>query len=748
MSHALGPGRPTLVSKSPADTISTMTLQVIRGESRNRTVGERLADQLKSAGVSGDLYLGYPVLSTADERVQVDALLASADHGVVAFQLADAVPSSDDAWQQTIGEQNRLYAVLESQLGRHSALRAGRRLAFTIYTVTVFPAHPPAIPESLRADALDGVYCGIDELEGHLSGFAGITPELMESVQAALQRVSTLRPSNRRANVQSDSSRGAILKEIEKSIANLDQWQNWAAIEMPEGPQRIRGLAGSGKTIVLALKAAYLHAQNPDWRIAVTFHSRALYQQFNDLITRFSYEHTQDAPDFSRLQVMHSWGGGNRIGLYTTIATHLGITPRDFRYANQKFGMEHAFEGVCGELLAIVEAMPHVEPLFDAVLIDEAQDLPSEFFRLVYLLTKPPKRVVWGYDELQKLSDSAMPSMEEMFGAEHDGTPRVSLEAIDGKAQSDIVLPTCYRNSHWSLAMAHALGYGIYRDGGLVQHFDDLKLWQDVGYEVVAGELKYGRDVTLRRAARSTPDYFDRLIEPEDAVRLHSFASAVDQDEWVADQIRVNLTKDELEPTDILVVFPLSRTAKSRAASLRESLERRGIQSHLVGVTSSVDEMKVPGSVAMAHIHRAKGNEAAMVYVMDTQVAAATHDVRTARNTLFTAITRNKAWVRICGYGMRMDVIAKEIQAVRDHNYQLQFRLPTRQQLDSFKRGEGLIGEDEPVIADEATKSLKQLLEDIDAGALTLEQVPAEVRAEIVQRFRPTLFDDDEDGNF
>lgn len=44
-----------------------------------------------------------------------------------------------------------------------------------------------------------------------------------------------------------------------------------AAFEIPEGPQRIRGLAGSGKTIVLALKAAYLHTQYPDMKIAVTF---------------------------------------------------------------------------------------------------------------------------------------------------------------------------------------------------------------------------------------------------------------------------------------------------------------------------------------------------------------------------------------------------------------------------------------------------------------------------------------------
>lgn len=726
-----------------------MGLQVIRGESKNRPVGERLADRLEREGLEGDLYLGYPVLSTADERVQVDALLASEQHGVVAFQIADALPTSPDMWEKVIAEQNRLYAVLESQLGKHTALRRGRHLAFTIYTVTVFAAQPMHVPKELADAASDGVYCGIDELGAALADFESVTPALMMSIQAALQRVSTLRPTNKRSNVQSESSRGAILKEIERSIANLDQWQNWAAIEMPEGPQRIRGLAGSGKTIVLALKASYLHAQHPDWRIAVTFHSRALYQQFNDLITRFSFEHTQDAPDFARLQVMHSWGGGSRGGVYTTIATHLGVTPRDFRYANQKYGMADAFKGVCGELLAIAEALPRIEPIFDAVLIDEAQDLPSEFFRLVYLLTKTPKRVVWGYDELQKLSDSSMPSMAEMFGtSEDDGSPLVSLESAEGKAQSDIVLPTCYRNSHWSLAMAHALGYGIYREQGLVQHFDDLQLWADVGYEVVDGTLSYGKEVTLRRAAKSTPDYFERLIEPKDAVKVKSFDSSVKQDEWVADQIQKNLTDDELEPTDILVVFPLSRTAKSRAATLRDALERRGIASHLVGVNSSVDEMKVPGSVAMAHIHRAKGNEAAMVYVMDTQVAAATHDARTARNTLFTAITRNKAWVRICGFGTRMSVIADEIAKVRENNYQLRFRLPTRAQLDAFKRGEGLVEGDPAELVEEATKSLKQVLEDIEAGSLTIEQLPPEVRAEIALKFRPTLFDADDDNHF
>jgi superfamily I DNA and RNA helicase len=717
-----------------------MTLQVIRGESKNRTQAEQLADKLSQLGAAGDLYLGYPILSTADDRVQVDALLASKAHGVVAFQIAESPPADGRDWENVVAVQNRLFAVLESQLGRHQGLRRGRRLAFDVHTVTVFPVDPGLPPTGV--DAEDGIYCGIDDLAIKLSAMNAVDDELMVQIQAALQRVSTLRPSNRRKNVQTPGSRGAVLKEIEKSIANLDRWQNWAAIEMPEGPQRIRGLAGSGKTIVLALKAAYLHAQNPDWKIAVTFQSRALYQQFNDLITRFSFEHVQDAPDFTQLNIMHAWGGA-KPGVYTTIAAHLGFTPMDFRYANEKYGMEKAFQGVCAEMLRVVESMSTVTPLFDAVLIDEAQDLPPEFFRLVYLLTKDPKRVVFGYDELQKLSDSAMPTPAEMFGVDESGDPLASLSDIAGKAKADIVLPTCYRNSHWSLAVAHGLGYGIYRDGGLVQHFAEPQLWADVGYEVVKGKLDLGESVTLRRSKRSTPEYFEQLLQPEDAVLVKAFELASEQDEWVAEQIYTNVTKDELQPTDILVVFPLSRTAKSRSAALRAALDRKGVASHLVGVTSSVDEMRVEGSVAMAHIHRAKGNEAAMVYVMDSQIAAATHDSRTPRNTLFTAITRNKAWVRICGFGVRMEIIANEIQQIRDHDYQLQFTLPTKRQLTAFQRGDNGAFERDAEFLRKTSKSLTQVVDAIDSGELEVDDLPVDVRRELLKRLQPPLFDDD-----
>lgn len=69
-----------------------------------------------------------------------------------------------------------------------------------------------------------------------------------------------------------------------------------AALEIVDGPQRIRGLAGSGKTIVLALKAAYLHSQFPEWDIVVTYYTRALWQQYRDLITKFVFEFSRDEP--------------------------------------------------------------------------------------------------------------------------------------------------------------------------------------------------------------------------------------------------------------------------------------------------------------------------------------------------------------------------------------------------------------------------------------------------------------------
>lgn len=713
-----------------------MSLEVVYGEARNRAIAVQLAAELEKAVPDGTAYLGYPVIASADDRIYVDALLVSHDHGLVAFQIADGVPSSNDDWAGYITEQDRLFGALESHLGRFEGLRRGRHWAMDIQTVTVF-ASPPGDPPPNT----EGIFCDIDTVAGRVSALPAIDPETERALQAAIQRVSTIKPSKRRASVSKQHSRGSVLKDIEKGIANLDRWQKRAAIETPDGPQRIRGLAGSGKTVVLALKAAYLHAQHPDWNIALTFQSRALYQQLEDLVTRFSFEHSNDKPDFEHLRILHGWGSANRDGVYTEIARAIGEIPRDFNYAREKYGMDDAFRGICAELLSLTAQMTS-EPIFDAVLIDEAQDFPPEFFQLIYRFTREPKRISWAYDELQKLSEAAMPTMAELFGRMPSGDSRISLAEQPGEARRDIVLPRCYRNSPWSLATAHSVGFGIYRDGGLVQHFDDPGLWSDIGYHVLSGALEPGSDVHLERARTSYPDYFPDLLEPNDAVALRTFGNEAEQDAWVSDQVAQNLRSDELEPDDILIVFPNAYTAKRRASRFGRSLARHGIGSHLAGVTTSVDELFKRDSIAMAHIYRAKGNEAPMVYVMDSQYAAEMPNQITRRNTLFTAITRSRAWVRICGWGEGMDEIAREVRAVREKNFRLEFTIPTAEALATLRRIHRERSEAEVASVQKATRNASELIAAFERGEVALEDLPPAVRTRLLRLVQEEVEDD------
>lgn len=709
----------------------TKSLTIIMGTGQNQPAARMLIAVLKELNSSGTLYLGYPLLATADEPIEVDAILVSEDHGIIAFRFADENPSEGSAWVDFIEDQDRLFTGLESHLLRHESLRHRRRLAFEVSTVTLFPSPIKDVPET------DGAYLSFDDLPSWLKHREPLDSSLVTRLLSVLQRVTNIKPMKKRVDAVRENSRGSKLKIIEKSIANLDRWQQAAAIETPDGPQRIRGLAGSGKTVVLALKAALLHSKNPSWDIAFTFQSRALYQQIDDLITRFTFEHMSDRPDYSKLQVLHSWGSSSKQGIYSRIASSLNAPVRDFAYASGMYGRDGAFQGICRELLDISRGV-EITPIFDAVLIDEAQDLPPEFFQLVFKFTREPKRIIWGFDELQKLSDSMMPDTDELFGRGEDGESRVSLYQGEDAPQRDIVLPVCYRNTPWALAVAHGLGIGVYRPEGLVQHPDNPKLWSEIGYEVKAGTLELGERVSLQRSSRHTPEYFRLLLDNRDALSVHQFEIDEQQDRWVADQIRINLSDDELEADDILVVLPDAYTAKSRAASIISILSRLGISAHLVGVNSSQDEVFREGSVAIAHIHRAKGNEAPMVYVVDSQRTLLGQNQVSRRNTLFTAITRSRAWVRVCGYGAKMSLVKDEIDKIVKSDYKLDFRIPTAESLAVLRRQEKLRTSRPDSKGEEI---LEQLLEALDNGSLSIDDIPSRILN------RDTLRDSDADGD-
>jgi superfamily I DNA and RNA helicase len=688
-------------------------LEKVLGTKNNPLATNQLLEAFNSIDATGTLYIGYPIIASADEKLTIDALLTSIEYGIVIFDLGgNAAPNIIGA------RQDDLYNSLYQRLLGFKELRKARGLAAEINVITLLPSNTTLQMDDAR------LWATPQNIEERLKECAPITAGVLKLVNAAIQRITTIKPPRKRTNVIQTNSKGAILKKIEREIANLDQWQKRAAIESPDAPQRIRGLAGSGKTVVLALKAAYFHARNPEWRIALTFNTRSLYQQFQDLVRRFTFEHINDEPDWTKLVILHAWGSLRQPGVYSEIAAANGIPVKDFLTARQLYGYTSAFNGVCKELLENLKDKTRVE-LYDAVLIDEAQDMPQAFFELVYLATREPKRVIWAYDELQNLGAYAMAPPSELFGVNEKREPRVpALHENPDEPTQDIILPVCYRNTPWALTIAHALGFGIYRQTRLVQFFDDASLWRDIGYTVLAGTLAAGAQVTLKRAENSYPPYFKQLLTPEDAVQAHVFEATETQAAWVAQQVKQNITQDELDMSDILIILADPLTAKAEAGKVMRALSEQGLSSHLAGVTSSTDQLFTDASVAISGIYRAKGNEAAMVYVLNADHCVEGVELIKRRNTLFTAITRSRAWVRICGVGPRMQLLKAEMDKVIANNYQLSFRVPTADELQLLRKIHRDMTPEEQEKAKRAQKDLEEIVELLDSGDIATENLP------------------------
>src|SRR5438270_13310705 len=98
----------------------------------------------------------------------------------------------------------------------------------------------------------------------------------------------------------------------------------------------------------------------------------------------------------------------------------------------------------------------------------------------------------------------------------------------------------------------------------------------------------------------------------------------------------------------------------------------KGINCSLAGVSGSPDVFFESDTVTFTGIFRAKGNEAAMVYVInahDCYGSFLPETLARARNQLFTAITRSKAWVRFLGIGQSMASLTREYNEVAEKDF-------------------------------------------------------------------------------
>ncbi|MDY6806992.1 MAG: ATP-binding domain-containing protein [Cyanobacteriota bacterium] len=445
------------------------------------------------------------------------------------------------------------------------------------------------------------------------------------------------------------------------------------AKQIPPGPQRIRGIAGSGKTVLLCQKAAYMHLQHPEWDIALVFFTRSLYDLMEKQVDRWLRYFSNGEKTYSRqnskLKVFHVWGARDRNGLYRKIVKAHGLKP--FPLDNNKNVPPEKLAGVVLKLLETTE----IEPMFDAILMDEGHDLvvrdelkygdKQPIYWMAWQALRPvdeknpeQKRLIWAYDEAQSLHALNIPTAKELFGEEYS---KLVQGLHRGGIQKSIIMKRCYRTPHQILTAAHAIGMGLLRSEGMLSGYTQKKDWENIGYKMTVSASKE-RKITLHRPPENSPNPMPEIWQ-KPVLEFNAFESREAELNALAKNLESNLENDGLQPSRNILVVVLGSNrdeALKLQQEVAEFLIDRGIPIY-IPTALDVDDLERndknrdsfwhPGGVTISLIHRAKGNEAEIVYVVGFDRIAENENKINLRNAIFVALTRARGWAVLSGIG-------------------------------------------------------------------------------------------------
>ena len=115
-----------------------MSIEVVRGTTQKPASSRELARLLESVpDLSGQLFIGYPILGTSTGSHPIDALLVSVDGGVVIFDLVEGTDPGDYK-----DRQDDSYNKLEAKLKVYPQLMDRRKLRVPVETISFAPGVP------------------------------------------------------------------------------------------------------------------------------------------------------------------------------------------------------------------------------------------------------------------------------------------------------------------------------------------------------------------------------------------------------------------------------------------------------------------------------------------------------------------------------------------------------------------------------------------------------------------------------
>lgn len=657
-------------------------------------------------------YWRYPIFSqTGKFRKEPDILIADQELGLIILEIKSIniyqiVNINGHKWEYTnyyvnYGNpyqqaENQLFTLLE-YTNREPSLKkqiTGRVLiALPYITKEQWQAKGfdklPSNPPILFGNDLNNLGLIEDKIKPSLPLIYGknINFQQWQLLLSILGGNSVFLPPQHRV-LAPEESRGKILQKMRSHFHQLDLQQERIAKQIPPGPQRIKGIAGSGKTVLLCQKAVNMHLKHPEWKIALVFFSRSLYEQIIYQIDQWLRYFTHNKLSYQKsnknLLILHAWGSKKQPGLYSLICQNINTNKLRVNDTESQEPNE-----ALGEACYYLLKQYKIPQLFDAILIDEGQDLivkkwkfedKQPFYWLAYqaLYSANPlhpdrKRLIWAYDEIQNQETTDLLSASELFGQNYGNL-------VTGKYSDNInkteILSRCYRTPHEIINLAFAMGMGLLRPQGMLTGISGKKEWQTLGYEVM-GDFNLEEKITIKRGVENSLNPISQFWTKE-LITFKIYYSRQQELTALSQNILHNLKHEGLRPSKEILVIILGSyydtiNLQNHVANF---LMKQGIDIFIPGKNDSniVDlETKnnnpnkfwCEGAVTISRIHQAKGNEADMVYLIGLDNVAKDESNLTLRSQLFIALTRTRAYVNISGIGnyLMYEELAKVINS-------------------------------------------------------------------------------------
>ena len=670
----------------------------------------------------------YPDLDS-DNTISANVIFVSKNYGLFIFQTVECANQNIESLENEENSLDDIDRLIYAKLLKESPILIENKRRKTLKIDIASVLFLNNLPSEIEIQSEFEICSKFNDIK-HLIIESTDNNELSENeyrdLKATIEGSKGIpKPKNRKLKDSQDfkNSKGAILSAIESEIYNFDLEQKRAALFILDGPQRIRGLAGSGKTVILSMKAALIHLQNPEANVLYTYYTKSLNDVVKNLITRFYRQFADRDPNWSKINIMHAWGGKYLEGVYYNACKNNGISPINLSKARAN-NKEQPFKYVCEEL-----DKNSLKKQYDYSLIDEAQDFPDSFYRICRKITFKD-RVVWAYDDFQNILDIDIQDEKETFGKDENGRYYIDFSRSDDKLQ-DLILHICYRNPKKILVTAFALGLGIYNknksgESKIIQRLESNDHWESLGFLVNKGNSSDNCQMEIERPRHNSASIKNELLSEDEIISIVKFDEFKHELDFIVNSIIKDL-EQELKPEDISVVCMDNLNVKKYFEYIQKKLKGKNIECfNLLNVSSSNKYFKVPEHITLSTIYNAKGNEAGKVYIVGIDSVFQEKDDITERNKIFTAMTRSLGWVTLTGLGESIDNCINEINILRENDYKLIFKQPTEKEVRTIRQG---------------INTKQKLLNKIERLADELTKETDLSKDEVVEQLKLKLFD-------